>query len=74
MPLVTGYLLIGCAIGLVEYLIAVYAFRNHPFRDAMSKQDMFLNCLIKNAIAWPVILFWLGMIALLKIYIFFRRK
>jgi hypothetical protein len=67
------YLGIGCIIGLFEYGIAKYAFKNHPHR-AISQQDMFVTCLLKNAIAWPVILFWLGMLGVLRLYIFFRRK
>jgi hypothetical protein len=74
MPLLTAYLTVGCLVGLVEYLIAVYAFRKHPHRDAISPQDMFMTCVLKNAVAWPVILFWIGMIGLLKIFVFFRRK
>jgi hypothetical protein len=74
LPWLTVYLGIGCIIGLFEYGIAKYAFRSHPDRDAILQQDMFLTCLLKNAVAWPVILFWLGMLGALKIYIFFRRK
>jgi hypothetical protein len=74
LPLLTVYLGIGCVIGLFEYAIARYAFRDHPHRDAISQHDVFLTCLLKNAVAWPVILFWLGMIGLLKVFIFFRRK
>jgi hypothetical protein len=74
LPWLTVYLGIGCIIGLFEYGIAKHAFRNHPHRDAISQQDMFLTCLLKNAIAWPVILFWVGMLGVLKVYVFFRRR
>ena len=74
MPLLTVYLGIGCVIGLFEYGIARYAFRHNPHRDAIQQQDMFLTCLLKNAVAWPVILFWLGMLGLLKVLAFVRRR
>jgi hypothetical protein len=74
LPWLTVYLGIGCIIGLFEYGVAKYVFRNHPHHDAISQQDMFLTCVLKNAVAWPVILFWLGMLGVLKIYILFRGK
>ena len=74
MPWVILYLSIGCIIGLFEYGITLHAFRNHPFRDAMSQQDLFLTCLLKNAIVWPVILFYLVMIGIFKVLTFFRGK
>ena len=74
MPFLTIYLGIGCVIGLFEYGIARYAFSNHPHKDAISQENLLLTCLVKNALAWPVILFWLGMLGLLKIYILIRGR
>ena len=71
LPFLTVYLGIGCIIGLFEYGIAKYAFRNNPH---ISQHDLLLTCVLKNAIGWPVILFWLGMLGLLKLFIFFRGK
>jgi len=74
MPLLTIYLGIGCIIGLFEYGIARYAFRNHTYRDGINQSEMVLTCVLKNAVAWPVILFWLSMLGLLKLYLLFRKR
>ena len=74
MPLLTVYLVIGCIIGLFEYGIAKYAFRNHPQRDAIHSENLFLTCLLKNAVGWPMILFWLALLGVLKLYVLFWRK
>ena len=74
MPLLTLYLGIGCIVGLCEYAIARRAFRSHPQGDTVSQPDMLLSCVLKNAVAWPVILFWLGMLGFLKVFILFRRR
>ena len=71
--LVAAYLSVGIVIGLVEFAIAEYAFRNHPDRGAISHQEVFITCVVKNALAWPVILFWLGLLGLLKVFVVFRR-
>ena len=73
LPFLTLYLGIGCVIGLFEYGIAKYAFRNSCM-SAISRREMLLTCVLKNAVAWPVILFWLGMLGLLKIYLLFRGR
>jgi hypothetical protein len=73
MPFLLFYFGIGCMIGLLEYGIARHAFRDHPERHAMSQHDLLLTCLFKNAIAWPVILFWVALLAVAKVFIYFRR-
>jgi hypothetical protein len=74
MPLLIPYLGIACVIGLCEYAIARHAFRNHSQGDDVSQPDMLLSCVLKHAVAWPVILFWLGMLGFLKVFILFRRR
>jgi hypothetical protein len=68
------YLGIGCVKGGVELLIAERAFRNHPHADAVSWPAMFLSCILKNAVAWPVFLLWLVALGLLKFVFLLRRS
>lgn len=70
---IIAYLFIGCIKGIVEFSIAQRAFKGHPHADAISGPDMFLSCILKNAVAWPVFPFWLALLGLLKVFIFFRR-
>jgi hypothetical protein len=67
------YLCIGCVIGIAEFFVAQRAFTEHPHADAISRPDMFLTCVLKNAVAWPVLLFWLGALGLLKLVLFVWR-
>lgn len=67
------YLCIGCIKGVVEFFIARRAFRGHPHADAISWPDMLLSCILKNAVAWPVFLFWLALLGVLKVFMLFRR-
>jgi len=67
------YLCIGCIKGIVEFYIAQRAFREHPHADMVSSSDMFLTCILKNAVAWPLFLFWLAALGLLKLVFVFWR-
>ena len=71
--LIVVYLCIGCVKGIVEFFIAQRAFRGHPHADAISWPDMLLTCVLKNAVAWPVFLFWLAALGLLKLVFLFWR-
>jgi hypothetical protein len=70
--IVVTYLGIGCIKGILEFVIAQKAFRDHPNTNMLSGPDMLARCLIKNAIAWPVFLFWLALLGAFKVFIFFR--
>ncbi|MDD5139983.1 MAG: hypothetical protein PHY43_06975 [Verrucomicrobiales bacterium] len=74
ITLILTYLIVGSAIGIIEFQIAQHAFKNHPHRDALSDHELFLSCVVKNAFIWPIILFWLMLLGLLKVFIFFRRR
>jgi hypothetical protein len=71
--LIILYLGIGCAKGLVEFVITQRAFRGHPHANMVAGPDMLAMCLVKNAVAWPVFLFWLALLGFLKVFLFFRR-
>ena len=68
------YLCIGCIKGIVEFFIAQRAFRGHPHADAISSSDMLLQCILRNAIFWPELLFWLAALGLFKFVSLFRPK
>ena len=65
MHFIILYLCIGCVKGVVEFYIAQRAFRGHPHANMISVPDLFLTCILKNAVAWPVFLFWLTALGLL---------
>lgn len=67
------YLCIGCVKGVVEFLIARRAFKGHPYADAISFPNMLVSCVLKNALIWPVFLFWLAASGLLKFVLLFWR-
>ena len=67
------YLCIGCVKGVVEFYIAQRAFRGHPHADIISGPDLFLSCVLKNALLWPVFLFWLAALGLAKLVFLFWR-
>ena len=70
---IVTYLCIGCIKGIIEFVIAQKAFHGHPHADMVAGPDTLAMCIIKNALLWPVFLFWLALLGLLKVFIFFRR-
>jgi hypothetical protein len=71
--IIVAYLCIGCIKGIVEFFIARRAFRGHPHADAALSAQMFVSCIVKNAVAWPIFLFWLALLGILKVFLFFRH-
>ena len=73
MQFITVYLCIGCILGILEFYIAQRGFRDHPHADMISGSDMALTCILKNAVAWPVVVFWLVALGLLKVVFLFWK-
>ena len=67
------YLCIGCIKGIIEFVIAQRAFHGNPHAHLVTGRDMLAMCIIKNALLWPVFLFWLALLGVLKVFVFFRR-
>jgi len=54
-------------------VIAQKAFDGHPHADMVAGPDMLAMCIIKNALLWPVSLFWLFLLGVFKVVVFLRR-
>ena len=70
---IVTYLCIGCIKGIIEFVIAQKAFDGHPHADMVAGPDMLAMCIIKNALLWPVSLFWLFLLGVFKVVVFLRR-
>ena len=71
--IIVTYLCIGCIKGIVEFAIAQRAFRKHPYAAAVSGRNTLARCIIKNAVAWPVLILLLALFGAFKVFLHFRR-
>ena len=74
MPIVVFYIITGFIFGLVAYLKAFQAFKNHPRRDLISQPDLFMRCMLANGLIWPKFVVWYVFISLLKIFAYFGKR
>ena len=68
------YLCIGGIIGTLNFAMAQKAFRDHPFRHAMSPQKMLFESIVWNMLTWPKIVFLWWAIGFIKLVGVFSNR